>query len=373
MDPRLEISAEKLRLLLEREQAVTVLDVRPRDEREEWSIPGSRYVDAYKSLWARDPQALADVDLPLGVPVITVCAAGRTSLIAAEQLRSRGFAARSLHGGMRAWSLAWNTAGVPLNKSQARVVQVRRTGKGCLSYVIGSEDEAAVLDASLAPRVYLEIAGAHGWRITHVLDTHVHADHLSRSRKLARLAGATLHMPAQDRVSYAFTAVRDGDTIRAGHFTLRALRTPGHTGESTCYLLDEEALLTGDTLFLDSIGRPDLAGAASGEVAPAARAHALYHSLLKVTSLPPQTLVLPGHTGQPVPFDGQPLGATLGKIRREVPVLAELEDAFVAGVLARIPPPPPNYPTIVELNEAGLFPRGDPAGLEAGANRCAIS
>src|SRR3954447_3824449 len=107
-------------------------------------------------------------------PVVTVCGAGKVSLIAAEHLRARGFDARSLAGGMKAWSLAWNTAEVSLPDSAATVVQVRRTGKGCLSYLIGSDGEAAVVDASLAPDVYQNLAVEHGWEIRHVLDTHVH-------------------------------------------------------------------------------------------------------------------------------------------------------------------------------------------------------
>ena len=90
---------------------------------------------------------------------------------------------------MRAWSLAWNAAEVPLTGTRARVIQVRRTGKGCLSYVVGSAGEAAAIDPSLDPEVYADIAGRNGWRITKVLDTHIHADHLSRAVPLARTDG----------------------------------------------------------------------------------------------------------------------------------------------------------------------------------------
>jgi hypothetical protein len=84
-------------------------------------------------------------------------------------------------------------------------------------------------------------------------------------------------------------------------------------------------------------------------------------------------LVLPGHTSEPVPFDGKPLVGTLGEIREKIEVLGASEDAFVEAILARIPPAPPNHHRIVELNEAGSFPGGDPADLEAGANRCAVT
>src|SRR2546426_10058998 len=143
------ISTEALRELLERGAAVTVLDVRPAAERAEWAIPGSVHVDAYDALRRGDPTALADFHPTNGRRVVTVCAAGKTSMPAAERLRARGLDAVSLEGGMRAWSLAWNTAELPCPESTAWIVQLRRTGKGCLSYLIGSKRHADGLDSSL--------------------------------------------------------------------------------------------------------------------------------------------------------------------------------------------------------------------------------
>ena len=215
-----------------------------------------------------------------------------------EQLRARGYDAMSLSGGMKAWSLAWNSAVVPVAESAATVIQVRRTGKGCLSYLIGDDGEAAVIDPSLPPEVYQRLAAERGWVIRHVLDTHVHADHLSRSRALAAAAGATLHLPQQRRVAFAYAPIRDGDLLRVGASQIVALRTPGHTMESTCYLLDGRALFTGDTLFLAGVGRPDLE-ASAGEAR--ARAGLLHDSLQRLLTLPAETLVLPGHTSVPAP------------------------------------------------------------------------
>ena len=364
------IDVESLRELLDRGEPVTVLDIRRAEARAEWAVPGSLHADAYDALRSGDPEALAGVSLSMDAPVVTVCNVGRTSRIAADRLRSRGFRALSLAGGMKAWSLAWNSAEATVPGSDARVIQVRRTGKGCLSYLIGSGGEAVVIDASLEPEVYLNLANEHGWTITSVLETHVHADHLSRSRRLAAPSGATLLLPDQDRVSFSFEPVRDGDVLDVGTARLAAMRTPGHTPESTCYLLDGRALFTGDTLFLGGVGRPDLE--ASPEEART-RAHALYGSLGRLLALPPETLVLPGHTSEPVAFDGEPLVGTLAEVRERVERLGAAEDAFVEAVLARIPPTPPNHHRIVEANEAGTFPEGDPTDLEAGANRCAVS
>ena len=364
------IDAESLRDLLNRGQPITVLDIRRSDERAEWVIPGSVHVDAYDALRTGDPSALVNVDLPREAPVVTVCGAGKTSAIAAEQLRARGFQALSLAGGMKAWSLAWNTAEVSVPGTKARIIQVRRTGKGCLSYLVGSRDEALVIDAALEPEVYLKIAESYGWSITGVLETHLHADHLSRSRRIAELSGAHLYLPDQERVSYPFAPIRDADTLNIGPAKLTAMHTPGHTPESTSYLLDDQVLFTGDTLFLAGVGRPDLE--ASAEEARM-RAHSLYRSLKRILDLPPETLILPAHASEPVAFDEEPLTGTLAEVCDKVEALRMSEEAFVETILVRIPPAPPNHRRIVELNEAGLFPEGDPTELEAGANRCAVS
>ena len=223
--------------------------------------PGQHPRRCLPVLKSGDPAALAGIELSADAPVVTVCGMGHASRVAAEQLQARGYRALSLEGGMRAWSLAWNAAEVPLAGMRAQVIQVRRTGKGCLSYIVGSEGEAAVIDPSVDPDVYTRIAERNDWRITKVLDTHVHADHLSRSLPLARMTGAVVYLPDQRRVSYPFQALRDGDAVRIGDATLVALHTPGHSWESTCYLLDDRALFTGDTLFLAGVGRPDLEAA----------------------------------------------------------------------------------------------------------------
>jgi len=364
------ISVETLRTWLEEGHSVTVLDVRPADQRADWAIPGSMHIDAYRALNEHDPHALDAFDVVGDAPVVTVCAAGRTSQLAAEQLTARGVPALSLEGGMKAWSLAWNTAEVPLSGGEARVIQVRRTGKGCLSYLIGAGKEAFVIDASLDPQVYLDMARSHGWQISSVFDTHIHADHLSRSRQLAQKSGAILFLPDQQRVSFPFTPMHDGDTLSTSHLMLTALHTPGHTLESSCYLLNNTLLLTGDTLFPTSIGRPDLH---ADEQEARARSSLLYHSLHKLRVLPSETLVLPGHASQPVPFDGMPIGARIAEIDEQVGLLHATQTVFVETLLKRLPPTPPNYERIVTLNEAGLVPEGEVTELEAGANRCAIS
>jgi glyoxylase-like metal-dependent hydrolase (beta-lactamase superfamily II) len=360
------ISVGELQELLAAGKPMTLIDVRsPLDV--DWEIPGAIHVDAYADLQSSRLGPLAELDLPAG-PVVTVCELGRTATIATCLLRANGVEALTLDGGMHAWSLAWNTAQATI--SGCEIVQVRRTGKGCLSYIIESESEAVVIDASVDPDVYVRLLRERGWRLVAVADTHIHADHLSRSKLLAQIEGAPLWLPAQDRSQFSFRPVADGDRIAFGTTALVAMRTPGHTDESTTYLLDDTAAFTGDTLFLNSVGRPDLVDGTSHELA--SRARLLHMSVSRLLELPEAAEVFPGHVSEPIPFDGRLLSATVGTIR-DTSALATLEEAaFVQTVLAGIPPDPPNHLRIVELNERGEFP-GDPNELEAGANRCAVA
>ena len=123
-------------------------------------------------------------------------------------------------------------------------------------------------------------------------------------------------------------------------------------------------------MFLRGVGRPDLGADQSGA---RKRATMLYKSLQRLLNLQPSTLILPGHHSEPIAFDGVPLASTLGELRAKLPILSESESAFVEQILSRIPPTPPNYLKIVQLNEAGTIPEGDPNDLESGANRCAVS
>jgi glyoxylase-like metal-dependent hydrolase (beta-lactamase superfamily II)/rhodanese-related sulfurtransferase len=362
------LDVETLRTWLDDHRPVTVVDIRGAEARAEWSIPGSRHVDAPNVLKTGDPGPLATVDLPADRPVVAVCNVGRTSTAAADVLDRRGFDAWTLAGGMQAWSLAWNVADVPLAASAARVLQVRRTGKGCLSYLVGSHGDAAVVDPSVEAGVYLDLAARAGWRIRHVVDTHVHADHLTRAGAIAARTGATLWLPDTDRVHYAHERLSDGQRLTVGGTTLTAMRTPGHTPESTTILLDGAAACTGDTLFTSSIGRPDLKADAAGA---RERARRLFGSLRAIAALPPDTVILPGHTGEPIAFDGVPIAARLGDVMGWLRDWLGSEDAFVERVVAHLPETPPNYTRIVELNEAGEGVE-HPAELEGGANRCAI-
>jgi len=361
------ISVETLQQWLEERRPVTILDVRRKAEFSESHIPGSINVDAYDALRSGDPQAMSGLKIPEAAPVVAVCAMGRTSVLAARQLEQHGVEALSLEGGMQAWTMAWNRADVPLPGSAAEVIQIRRTGKGCLSYVVASNGDAIVIDPSLPTGVYADLCRQRGWSIRAVLDTHVHADHLSRARALAEQTGAELVLPPNDRVRYSFRKLADQERLTVGNATLIAMSTPGHTPESMTYILDAVAAFTGDTLFLSTVGRPDLHKSAD-QIRLAARD--LYHSVRRIMALGPDTIILPGHAVPPVPFDGVALVATAAAVGSTAKILQRGESDFVNALAETSLPTPPNYLDVTRLNEAGELP-SDVFGLEAGANRCA--
>ncbi len=361
------INAHTLRNWLEAGQPVSVLDIRPLNERSEWFIPSSVHINAYEKLKNNDLEAFNGLHLNKAIPVVTFCAGGKMSLVAAQLLTLQGYDAYSLEGGIKAWSLAWNTASLLFQNFE--IIQFRRTGKGCLSYMIIANKEAIVVDASLEIAVYEQYLKANKAILKYVIETHIHADHLSRSKQLAEKNNAQLFLPTPNKVIFSYEPI-DSDTIfTIGDIQISAIKTPGHTLESTTFNINNKVLLTGDTLFTNGIGRPDLKADTEGVKA---KSKLLYQSLQKLLSLPDKMVVLSAHTSQPVEFDHIPIQTTLGKVK-SMAMLQLGESEFMEAIINRIPPTPANYLSIVEKNIKGDFSDINPIDLEAGANRCAIS
>ena len=359
-----QISAREVAARLGTDDEPIILDVRNPDEVAEWAIPGAVNI-SLTDLSSRASEIPHDKEL------VVVCASGSRSSRATDALRRAGFVARNLTGGMAAWGSVYDT--VELTAGAATIVQVRRRGKGCLSYVIGSGDEAFVVDPSLDVDEYLDITAANGWRITKVFDTHLHADHLSGARDLAAITGATVHLNPADTFDFDYTPLTDGERhqLPGGvELSVAAVHTPGHTMGSTIYLVGTQAVLTGDTLFVDGVGRPDLADRADEF------ARHLYHSLQeRVLTLPDDTYVLPGHYGDGVAVHPhQAVGAPLAELRATLKPLQLDEDDFVAWATQRATPRPPNYVEIIKANMGRPETAADSlARLELGPNRCSAS
>ena len=361
------IDKDQLSAWLKEKRPVTVLDIRPLKEREEWLIPGSIHANVYDKLKANDPTALDGIELNDNQPIVTVCGGGKLSITAAEKLQDKGYKALSLQGGMKAWNFAWNTAELIL--SDAKIIQVRRSSKGCLSYIIGSGRDAMVIDASLDPQVYIDIAKDNGWIIQYVTDTHIHADYLSRTRELAQATNAKHILIDKASVEYPVVPIKSGEQIKIGTTSLEVIHTPGHTLESTSFRLGDDAVFTGDTLFVNGVGRPDLK--ANPDEANE-KSKMLFQSLIQLLKLNENIRVLPAHISEAVAFDNKLIGETINNLKNKLDMLKLNEAEFINFTMSRIPPTPPNYLTIATLNKQGNYEGYTPADLEAGANRCAI-
>ncbi len=203
---------------------------------------------------------------------------------------------------------------------------------------------------------FITEAAALGVPISFVIDTHVHADHRSGGPELARRAGAAyaLHESNLGRTAYEFIALHDGQRLDVGNVVVDVLHTPGHTPDSLCLLVrdlrrgDEPwFVVTGDTLFVGAVGRPDLAGR---EREMAARLHGTLHS--KLLTLPAELEIYPGHQAGSAcgaGISGKP-ASTLGFEKRVNPMLSMPLDAFVEALVADIPMAPPEMDAILRFN-----------------------
>ena len=235
---------------------------------------------------------------------------------------------------------------------------------GCASYLIGDEEtgEAALVDPPYHVEPLLDEAERAALRPTKVLETHTHADHLSGHGRLALERGLTVCVHAAAGAAYPHEPLADGEELPLGSLRVRVLHTPGHRPEHCCFLAGD-ALLTGDSLFVGAVARPDLA------VEAREGAEGLFHSLKRLSELPDDVRVLPGHVAGSlcgVGMTGE-RSSTIGSERRFNPALAlATVEEFVAESTAITTPRPPNMERIVELNRGPFVPdRPAPELLES--------
>ena len=239
---------------------------------------------------------------------------------------------------------------------------------GCLahaSYVVGSGGEAVVVDPQRDVDQYVRDAEAEGLTIRYVIETHLHADFVSGHRELAARTGAEIVFGERADAEFPHRAVRDGDELRVGRVVLRALETPGHTPESVCWLvIDEEVsprpvkVLTGDTLFIGDVGRPDLAGGRG--FSPAEMASMMYDSIHgKLLALDDDVEVWPAHgagsaCGRNISGERS---STIGEQRRRNYALRPMpREEFVGMMTCELAPPPMYFPRDAEINRRGARP-----------------
>jgi glyoxylase-like metal-dependent hydrolase (beta-lactamase superfamily II)/rhodanese-related sulfurtransferase len=244
-------------------------------------------------------------------------------------------------------------------------------GLGCASYLVGCEamGVAAVIDPDRDIQKYLEIAQSRGMRITHIIETHLHADHVSGNSDLAARSGADIYLHETSGAEFPHKKIKQDDVIELGNVRLQVLHTPGHTPESITLLVSDTTraqepwlALTGDTLFVGDIGRPDLVGM------EAARGLAgdMHNSLnQKIMPLNDSLLIYPGHGAGSL--CGKSIGAmrstTLGFERKYNPALSPRgRDEFIQFATSDLPEQPGNHTRIKAMNRKGVKPLGEVKG-----------
>jgi glyoxylase-like metal-dependent hydrolase (beta-lactamase superfamily II)/rhodanese-related sulfurtransferase len=358
---------------------VTILDTRSRSEFDSWAIQGEAVsavnIPYYEFLDGLTDELLQEV--PDDDDLLVVCAKGDSSEFVAGLLNEAGYDATNLAEGMQGWARLYEHTDFTLD-SGTIVRQYRRPSSGCLGYLVHDGEKAVVIDPLRAfTGRYLEDAEDLGVEINAVLDTHVHADHVSGVRQLADAADADIVLPEAvlgRGLDYDadYETVVGGSTIDVkGGATIEAMHTPGHTSGMTAYLIDEEIVLTGDTLFVGGVARPDLESGDEGAPEAAAKLHETLQN--KLLALPPETLVGGAHYKPSANSrDDGAYVAPLGDIVRNVELLSAEESEFVEAVLADMPPRPANYEEIIATN-LGQRSASDKEAfeLELGPNNCA--
>lgn len=376
---------------------LTVLDVRKHEEFQRFRIEGGQAVSvmnvpyggmvdsANEDEKARAVAAYAERclvnRLPKDVPVLSVCARGKTSPKVAADLALLGYPSATLEGGMQAWGEYYSTRTV-IETPRLSIYQISRPARGCLSYAMVSEGHAIVVDPLRHTAPYLNLARDKRFTIRHVIDTHAHADHITGGPALAAETASAYHLHPYDAIhpidvvpaKIAYRPICDGETFNVGSQRLETMHIPGHTLGLVALRLGDQYLFAGDSIFLRSVSRPDLGGKAE------AWAPLLARSLRRLMDLPETITLLPGHFNslEEAPAPGHVFAAPLGEISRQneglLALQRESEVGFVRYLLRHLPEAIEEYDEIKRVN-AGLAPVNEEIAwaLELGKNVCAIS
>ena len=352
-----------------------ILDVRNADAFEDWKIEGHKfeYLNIpYFELLDGVEEILPQI--PTDKKVLVVCAKEGSSIMIAEMLSDAGREVGYLEGGMKSWSMYLEPIKVGDLANGGELYQFVRLGKGCLSYMAINDGEAAIIDAVRFTDIFTKFAEEKGVKIKHIFDTHLHADHISGGRHIAAQTGATYYLPPKDaeEVVFDYVPLTDGLTVQLGRTKIEvgALYSPGHTIGSTSFVIDKKYLLTGDILFIDSIGRPDLAGLAEDWVGDLRET--LYS---RYRTLAEDLIVLPAHFMiiEELNEDGT-VAKRLGDLFAENHGLnVEDEEVFRSMVTDNLPPQPNAYQEIRQVNMGKITPNDEEqTEMEIGPNRCAV-
>ena len=374
------IPAADLARRLDQGDHLQLLDIRSADRVAQGRVTLGATLD-FRALAASQLYQLPTLEslgLDPAAPVAVICGHGNSSAKATRFLRERGFDAYSVAGGMASWDTVYLPRRLSPTRALEHVVQIDRVGKGALSYVLVSDGDAVVVDPGRHLQPYEQVIQELGATAAAVVDTHMHADYLSGARAAAARWQVPYFVHPDDARSpydgaegrFTHQSLTEGDTIAFGRATLVAAHVPGHTLGSTALVADEALALTGDFLFVKSVGRPDLGGQRD---AWAAR---LWDSLERVRrEWAGDLLVLPAHYASETERRADRSVAARFDVIAATNEAVAIQDrrAFLAWVSTRTTAPPEAYRTI-KLANLGLVdvPGADAEILEFGPNACAV-
>jgi len=380
-DPDLpQIPATDLARRLEGGERLQLLDIRAPERVAQGRVTFGATLD-FRAVPASEIYGLPSLE-PLGLdrsaPVAVICGHGNSSQRATRFLRDRGIEAYSVTGGMAAWEAVYLPRRLVPTPSLQYIVQIDRVAKGALSYVLVSDGDAVVVDPGRHLEPYDALLAELRATPAAVIDTHMHADYVSGARAAAsRWQVPHFLHPDDARSPYdgadgrlAYQPMTEGDTIAFGRATLRVAHVPGHTLGSVALRADDGLALTGDFLFVQSVGRPDLGGQSD------AWARLVWQSLGRARhDWPGDLLVLPAHyAGEQERRADRTVAARFDVIAatNEAATIHD-EHAFQAWLAAHTTPPPERYRTI-KLANLGLVDVSDADAeiLEFGPNQCAV-
>lgn len=352
-----------------------LLDVRKEEDYEDWAVEGET-VRSMNVPFSELENGIEDVknQLPNDKNIYVMCAKGVSSQKAVTLLEDAGVSDITyVKGGMTAWSEHLEPVKIGETSKGGTIYQFVRIGKGCLSYLIESNGEVAIVDSNRMIDVYKDFVTQKDWTIKAVLDTHLHADHISGGRKLATESGAEYYFPPEDDegVRFGYEPLNEDQSISIGQSRIAPLYSPGHTAGSTSLIVDDQYLLTGDILFVESIGRPDLAGKADAWVEDLR--NTLYE---RYEELPQDLIVLPAHFGEMEEMNDD--GSVQAKLRtlynQNDRLKIEDPEKFNHMVTDNLPPQPNSHEEIRKTNMGQNEPDSDEQQeMEVGPNRCAVS
>lgn len=369
---------ERIRNNRDKEPDFLLLDVRNPTEFGRFKVEGPGPVDMvnvpYMEFVEFEDQSV--VKVPKGKPVRVVCAKEGSAKYVGEILVNNGFEdVAYLEGGIK----SWGNLLVPVlvaDNSGYQLFQFIRPGKASCSYGLVSGKEMMLFDPSRNTDFYLNFAKGKGARIIRTCETHLQADYIAGSNQIAELTGAVFSAPELDfkDAVYEHVPVKDQDvfSFKSGGPEIKALHTPGHTPGSTCYLIDNAYLVSGDTVFIASVGRPDLGGKA------VAWAKLLYATLKeKISALPGDTVVMPGHFIEWSEADSElRFIDTLESVYEKNKAIYAIgtEEAFIKFIQDNMRDQPPEYARIRQVNAGVVTVDADEQEtLDLGKNECAAS